>query len=70
MGRHPLSNNLTMDAYDKASEVWCLLHKAEQLIINDNDYHPSVAQSISNCLTVVEIHQHQLETSSPAQAGE
>lgn len=59
-----------MDAYDKASEVWCLLHKAEQLIINDNDYHPSVAQSISNCLTVVETLQHKLETTTTTLASD
>ena len=70
MGRQPLSNELAMDAYDKTSEVWYLLNKAEQLILNDGNYHPSVAQSISNCLTVVETLQHQLETSAPAQAGE
>jgi hypothetical protein len=52
-----------MDRYSKASEVWFLLHKAEQLIINDPDYHPSVCQSINNCLDIVETLQHDIEAS-------
>jgi hypothetical protein len=52
-----------MDRYAKASEVWFLLHKAEQLVINDADYHPSVSQMLSNCMGIVETLQHKIEAS-------
>jgi hypothetical protein len=52
-----------MDRYAKASEVWFLLHQAEQLIINDPDYHPNIIQSLNNCMDIVEILQHGIEVS-------
>lgn len=52
-----------MDPYTKATEVWFLLHKAEQLIINDSNYHPKVIQSLNNCMDIVETLQHDLEAS-------
>ena len=55
-----------MDPYTKATELWLLLHKAEQLVINDADYHPSVAQRLAECLTIVETLQHKLEQSTTA----
>jgi len=52
-----------MDRYSKASEVWFLLHKAEQLVINDKDYHPNVLQMLNNCMDIVETLQHDIEAS-------
>lgn len=52
-----------MDRYSKVIEVWFLLHSAEQLVINDKDYHPSVLQMLNNCMDIVEILQHGIETS-------
>lgn len=49
--------------YSKVSEVWHLLHKVEQLIINDADYHPSVCIMINNCMDIVETLQHGIEVS-------
>lgn len=54
---------MKLDPYDKATEVWFLLHKVEQLIINDKDYHPSVIQSVNNCMDIVETLQHNIEAS-------
>jgi hypothetical protein len=52
-----------MDRHAKASEVWFLLNKAEQLVINDPDYHPNVHRDINNCMDIVETLQHKLEAS-------
>jgi hypothetical protein len=52
-----------MDRHEKATEVWFLLHKVEQLIINDPDYHPSVIQSVNNSMDIVEHLQHTIEAS-------
>jgi hypothetical protein len=54
---------MTMDSYSKASEVWFLLHKAEQLVINDPNYHPNVLRDLNNCMDIIETLQHQLEVS-------
>ena len=53
-----------MDRYSKACEVWLLLHKAEQLVINDKDYHPNVMQNLMNCMDIVETLQNKLEVSN------
>lgn len=47
--------------YDKTCKVWHLLHTAEQLIINDENFHPNVVQSLNNCLDIVETLQNKLE---------
>ena len=47
--------------YDKTCEVWHLLHTAEQLIINDENFHSNVLQSLNNCLDIVETLQNKLE---------
>ena len=54
-----------MDRYSKALEIWHLLHSAEQLVINDKDYHPNVVQMLNNCMDIVETLQHDLEASQP-----
>jgi len=54
---------MTLTPYDKATEVWFLLHKAEQLVINDKDYHPNVLQMLNNCMDIVETLQHDIEAS-------
>jgi hypothetical protein len=54
---------MKLPRYEKAIEVWYLLNKIEQLIINDKDYHPTVIQSVSNCMTIVETLQTQIEAS-------
>ena len=43
-----------MDALTKAREVWLLLLQAEQLVINDPSYHPSIINNIGSCMTQVE----------------
>ena len=48
------------DPYIKATEVWFLLHKVEQLIINDELY-THVHRDVSNCLDRVETIQHNIE---------
>lgn len=53
---------MTLNRYDKATEVWYLLHKIEQHIINDPDYEHVITQ-ISNCMDVVETLQHDIEAS-------
>lgn len=53
-----------MDRYSKACEVWLLLHKAEQLVINDKDYHPNVVQMLCNCMDIVETLQNTIEASN------
>ena len=53
---------MTMHPYDKATEVWFLLHKVEQLIINDPAY-AHVLRDVSNCLDRVSNIQHNLEVS-------
>ena len=53
-----------MDRYDKATKVWSLLHQIQQLVVNDKDYHPSLAQDICNCMTRVEMLQFDLEVGS------
>ena len=55
---------MRLDRYDKAAEVWYLLHTIEQLIINDKDYHPNVINSINDCLDIVETLQRSIETSN------
>jgi hypothetical protein len=52
-----------MDRHSKASDVWLLLHSAEQLVINDKDYHPNVVQMLNNCMDIVETLQHDIEAS-------
>lgn len=52
-----------MDRYTKAIDVWHLLHSAEQLVINDKDYHPSVRQMLSNSMDIVETLIHDIEVS-------
>ena len=52
-----------MDRYSKAIDVWFLLHSAEQLVINDPDYHPNVVQMLHNCMDIVETLQHNIEAS-------
>jgi len=52
-----------MDRYSKALEVWDLLHKAEQLVINDKDYHPNVVQMLNNCMDIAETLEHTIEVS-------
>ncbi len=52
-----------MDRYSKASEVWFLLHQAEQLVINDKDYHPNVHQMLSNSMDIVQTLIHEIEVS-------
>lgn len=52
-----------MDAYTKATELWLLLHNAEQLAINDPAYR-QIMSLLANCITVVETVQHQLEQSA------
>jgi hypothetical protein len=47
--------------YNKTCEVWHLLHTAEQLIINDKNFHPNVLQNLNNCLDIVEFLQSKLE---------
>jgi hypothetical protein len=42
--------------------VWFLLHKVEQLMINDPDYK-SVIGSINNAMDVAETLQHDIEAS-------
>ena len=54
---------MTPTPYDKAIEVWFLLHKAEQLVINDKAYHPNVLQMLNNCMDIVETLQHDIEAS-------
>jgi hypothetical protein len=54
---------VTPTPYDKATEVWFLLHKAEQLVINDKAYHPNVLQMLNNCMDIVETLQHDIEAS-------
>lgn len=49
--------------YAKAIETWFLLHKAEQLIINDTDYHPSVCQMLQSAMDIIETLQHDIEVS-------
>ena len=49
-----------MDALDKAREVWLLLFQAEQLVINDPNYHPSILDNIDNCMTQVEYLKQEL----------
>jgi hypothetical protein len=51
------------DRYSKATEVWYLLHKIEQLIINDPDYSSTVINSVNNCMDIVETLQHGIEVS-------
>ena len=52
-----------MDRHSKAIDVWLLLHSAEQLVINDKDYHPNVVQMLNNCMDIVETLQHHIEAS-------
>lgn len=52
-----------MDRYSKTWEVWILLHKAEQLVINDKDYHPDVAYMLFDCMNIVEKLQNTIEAS-------
>jgi len=59
-----------MDSYSKADEVWLLLHKAEQLVINDKNYHPNVAQSLCNCMDIVETLQHKLSADTWEASGD
>jgi hypothetical protein len=47
--------------YSKCCEVWHLLHTAEQLIINDKNFHPNVSRNLNNCLDIVETLQNKLE---------
>ena len=53
---------MTLTPYDKATEVWFLLHQVEQLIINDKQYL-HVLRDVSNCLDRVETIQHDIEAS-------
>lgn len=53
---------MTLDRYTKTTEVWFLLHKVEQLIINDPDY-THIIHSVTNCMDVVETLQHDIEAS-------
>jgi hypothetical protein len=48
--------------YDKVIEVWWLLNKLEQLMINDPDY-AKVIQNITNSMDIVETLQHDIEVS-------
>lgn len=50
-----------MDRYTKVTEVWVLLHVAEQLMINDNDYPKDVLDMINHCLDIVESVQEKIE---------
>jgi len=52
-----------MGPYSKALEVWHLLHKAEQLVINDKNYHPNLVQMLNNCMDIVETLQDTIEVS-------
>jgi hypothetical protein len=54
-----------MDRYSKSLDVWHLLHSAEQLVINDKDYHPNVVQMLNKCMDIVETLLHDLEASQP-----
>jgi hypothetical protein len=47
--------------YDKACEVWCLLHSAEQLIINDNAFDPKVLSYLNKCIDMIETLQSNYE---------
>ena len=49
--------------YSKVIDVWHLLHSAEQLVINDPDYHPEVLRMLNNCMDLVETLQHDIEAS-------
>jgi hypothetical protein len=49
-----------MDTLDKAREVWLLLLQAEQLVINDPHFHPSIINNIGNCMTQVECLKQEL----------
>jgi hypothetical protein len=51
------------ERYSKAIDIWYLLHSAEQLVINDPDYHPNVVQMLTNCMDIVETLQHDIEAS-------
>ena len=53
---------MKLDRHSKATEVWFLLHKVEQHIINDPDYK-HIIHSITNCMDVVETLQHDIEAS-------
>lgn len=53
---------LALSRYDKATEVWFLLNKIEQLIINDKDYK-HLHNPIANAMDVVETLQHDIEVS-------
>jgi hypothetical protein len=50
------------DPYTKATEIWFLLHRIEQLIINDPTY-AHVLRDVANCLDRVETIQHDIEAS-------
>ena len=51
-----------MTTYDKAIEVYFLLHQIEQLIINDQTF-AHVQRDVSSCLIRVENIQHDIEAS-------
>lgn len=50
-----------MNRYDKVTEVWLLLHKVEQLIVNDDEYK-HIRHSIANCLDRVSTVQDRIES--------
>lgn len=43
-----------MDRISKAQEIWYHLHQAEQLLVNDPDYHPSLHKAIQRNMLFVE----------------
>jgi hypothetical protein len=49
--------------YKKSCDVWFHLHQAEQLIINDKDYHKSLSTMLDACMDIVETLQHDIEVS-------
>ena len=57
------TNNSSENRYQKVIDVWFYLHKAEQLIINDEDYHPNILSMLNNCLDMVETLQRKIEIS-------
>jgi hypothetical protein len=53
---------MKLAAYDKASEIWLLLHQVEQYMINDPTYQ-NVITKITLSLDIVETLQHKIEAS-------
>jgi hypothetical protein len=48
--------------YEKAIEIWWLLNRVEQLMINDPDYAKAIL-NVSNSMVIVEALQHDIEIS-------